>query len=242
MERASDTRGRAALDAALSRLGLEIDDCKRALLLQHLDLLIEMNEHLNLTRITGIEDAVVLHIEDSLSVWREFSHSDGEFCDLGTGGGFPGIPLGIASGRQGVLLDSVKKKAVAVQGFIDTMGLDGQLEACGLRSEELAEDCPGRFQTVVVRAVSSLPAVEELATPMLAMGGRLIAMRGTETDEQVEQGSRAAEMLGLDLVSSREFDIGDGAAHRSVYLFERVREPEMKLPRRVGLAQKRPLG
>lgn len=232
---------RAALDAALSRLGVSLDADKKLLLLKHLELLEEKNRELNLTRITSLEDAVVLHVEDSLSVLREFEHSEGPFCDIGTGGGFPGIPLAIASGRPGVLLDSVKKKARAVQGFIEALGLADDVRARGMRSEELASEAPESFDTVVARAVSSLAAVEELATPLLRYGGRLVAMRANETTEQLEAAAGAAQKLGLDMVSSREFSIGDGSIHRSVYVFERVREPRVKIPRRPGMAQKKPL-
>lgn len=238
----SDMIERAALDAALSRLGVSLDGEKTSLLLRHLHLLEAKNKELNLTRITSLEDAIVLHIEDSLSVLQEFEHSNGLFCDIGTGGGFPGIPLGIATGRKGVLLDSVKKKARAVQEFIEELGLSDQLRACGLRSEELAMSQSEAFDTVVARAVSSLPAVEELATPLLSYGGQLVAMRGTETPEQLGSAQRASDKLGLELVSKRELAIGEDGIHRSVYVYKRVREPQVKLPRRPGMAQKKPLG
>jgi 16S rRNA (guanine527-N7)-methyltransferase len=233
---------RAALDAALSRLNLDVDQSKRDLLLRHLALLFEKNRVLNLTRIDSLEDAVVLHIEDSLSIYPEFQKTEGRFCDIGTGGGFPGLPLGIVSGRPGILLDSVKKKAKAVDEFINALGLSGTLQSRGMRSEELALEMPASFSCVVARAVSSLAAVEELACPLLEFGGSLIAMRGTEIAEDLEAASAAADVLGLELVEQRSFSIGDGRASRSVYRYQRVRESQKKLPRRPGMAQKKPLG
>jgi 16S rRNA (guanine527-N7)-methyltransferase len=233
---------RAALDAALSRLELDVDQSKRNLLLQHLDLLYEKNKVLNLTRINSMEDAVIFHIEDSLSIYSEFQKTSGRFCDIGTGGGFPGLPLGIVFGRPGVLLDSVKKKAQAVDEFIRTLGLSDSLQARGIRSEELALEAPASFSCVVARAVSSLAAVEELACPLLEMGGSLIAMRGTEKSEDLEAASAAADVLGLEFMEERHFTIGDDRAARSVYRFERVRESQKKLPRRPGMAQKKPFG
>lgn len=233
---------RAALAAALSRLGLECSSLQQDKMLKHLDLLIQKNNDLNLTRITSLEDAVVLHIEDSLSVYEEFNHSRGLFCDIGTGGGFPGIPLGVVSERPGVLLDSVKKKAIAVQEFIDALRMNEQLKAVGMRSEELAVEQSGRFETVVARAVSSLAAVEELAAPLLRFKGRLVAMRGIESNDDEKMAQTASEKLGLELVSSRIFHIGSGMYQRSVYVYEKVAEPSVKLPRRPGMAQKRPYG
>lgn len=236
------SKERAALDAALVRLKLECDDDKRNLLLDHLKLLSEKNEVLNLTRITSFQEAVVLHIEDSLSLFENFSHSDEPFCDIGTGGGFPGIPLGIVSGRPGVLLDSVKKKARAVQEFIEELQLDDQLSACGMRSEEFCVEHRDSFDTVVARAVASLNVVEELATPLLRFNGRLIAMKGIESSDEEKTALIASEKLGLEMIEKKTFDIGDGAYRRCVYVFEKIREPQIKLPRRPGMATKRPLG
>jgi len=233
---------RAALDAALARLELDCSDEQKELLLRHLELLVKKNEVLNLTRITSFEEAVVLHIEDSLSLLGNFSHSYGDFCDIGTGGGFPGLPLGIVSGRPGVLLDSVKKKAHAVQEFIDQLGLSDQLEARGMRSEELCAERAESFDTVVARAVASLNVVEELASPLLRQNGRLIAMKGIESEEEEKTALKASESLGFELIEKRIFEIGNGTYSRCVYVFEKSGQPTIKLPRRPGMATKRPLG
>lgn len=232
----------AALDAALSRLDITVENDEKLLLMLHLRLLENTNKRMNLTRIVDFEQAITYHIEDSLAVLPEFSDREGRFCDIGTGGGFPGIPLAIVSGRPGVLIDSVKKKATAVQEFIVQLGLQDRLEARGLRSEELSRESPHSFDTVVARAVSSLPSVEELATPLLRQGGRLVALRGHEDDESIEASLRAAEILGLELVSQREYSVGADEAYRSVFVFERSGNSSIAVPRRVGLAQKRPLG
>lgn len=232
---------RAALDAALSRLGLDLDDGVREALLLHLHLLVEKNKELNLTRVDGVEEGIVLHVEDSLAVMGEFSHAAGPFCDIGTGGGFPGIPLALASGREGVLLDSVKKKSAAVREFVRQLGIEERVRVLGERSEELAREEPESFDTVVARAVSSLAAVEELGTPLLRYGGRLVALRGRETSEDIALAESSARILGLDLVGVRDFAIGSDRVHRSVYVYERVRESQVKLPRKFGMAQKRPL-
>lgn len=232
---------RAALDAALSRLGLNLPLEQKHLLLKHLALVLETNKKINLTSIRSFEEAIVLHIEDSLAVLPEFSQAKGRFCDLGTGGGFPGLPLGIVSRREGVLLDSVKKKAAAVGSFISELGLSGQLESCSYRSEELARLQPESFETVVIRAVSALPSLVELARPLLSLGGSLICLKGTESAEDLERAIEVADKVGMKLVSSREFTIGDSKIPRSAYVFICVVDSSVKLPRRPGMAQKRPL-
>lgn len=237
------TSEKAAFRAAFSRLNLKYEEDKVELLDLYLHLLIEKNKDLNLTRIDSFEDAVVLHIEDSLAVLNEFNLQDGLFCDIGTGGGIPGIPLAIVSGRKGVLLDSVQKKASAVQGFITKLSLNNQIDCVGIRSELFASDHLGEFGTVIARAVSSLVVVEELASPLLANGGSLVAMRGSEDESSVDAAKNACLKLGFELTSHRDFYIGvpSESFHRSVYVFTKISEPQMKLPRRPGMASKRPV-
>ena len=185
-----------------------LDTDKQKKIQAYLDLVIEKNKELNLTRIETREKGMLLHIEDSLSCIDEFTSQDGPFLDIGTGGGFPGVPLTIASGRTGVLIDSVQKKARAVQEMIDELNLSNMIQVRGIRSEELALEVGEKFYTVIARAVSSLPTVLELATPLL--------------------------------VSSRHLYIGE-TYERNILVFKKVGKPTIKLPRRNGMAQKKPL-
>lgn len=213
---------------------------KQEKLLEYLDLVIEKNKELNLTRIDTRDKGILLHLEDSLACLDEFAKHDGEFVDIGTGGGFPGVPLAVATGRHGVLIDSVQKKARAVQEMADKIGSGNQIEAIGCRSEELAQQNEDRFDTAILRAVSSLPVVLELGTPLIRLGGEIIALRGKETDESINEANAVAQKLGLELVSDREIKIGD-EFDRRILVFEKVGESTVKLPRRNGIAQKRPL-
>lgn len=160
-----------------------LDTDKQKKIQAYLDLVIEKNKELNLTRIETREKGMLLHIEDSLSCIDEFTSQDGPFLDIGTGGGFPGVPLAIASGRTGVLIDSVQKKARAVQEMIDELNLSNMIQVRGIRSEELALEVGEKFHTVIARAVSSLPTVLELATPLLVPHGEFIALRGRKIKE-----------------------------------------------------------
>ena len=217
-----------------------LDSTKQEKIRAYLELVIEKNKEINLTRIDTEEKGMLLHIEDSLSCLDEFERQEGEFLDIGTGGGFPGVPLAIASGRTGVLIDSVQKKARAVQEMIEELGLDNQIQALGVRSEELALDVGERFSTVVARAVSSLPVVMELATPLLTPEGELIALRGKEDEVDETLIERVSEKLGLRLISKKHIYISE-IYERTIYVFKKVSQPTIKLPRRNGMAQKRPL-
>lgn len=231
---------RAALDAALFRQNIDVDESIKENLLKHLHLVIEYNKILNLTRITNIEDAIVLHLEDSLSAYEEFTSHPGKFIDIGTGGGFPGIPLALVSQKEGTLLDSIKKKADAVSKIVQQLKLKN-ISVLGERSEEHAIQHREEYDVVIARAVSSLPVVEEYATPLLKTNGILVSLRSNEEDESIEQALRAAEILGLELVSERKFLL-DNRFNRSIYVFEKTSESSVNLPRRNGMATKRPLG
>lgn len=217
-----------------------LDTDKQKKIQAYLDLVIEKNKELNLTRIETREKGMLLHIEDSLSCIDEFTSQDGLFLDIGTGGGFPGVPLAIASGRTGVLIDSVQKKARAVQEMIDELNLSNMIQVRGIRSEELALEVGEKFHTVIARAVSSLPTVLELATPLLVSHGEFIALRGKENERNIEEGNRIAEKLGLEMISSRHLYIGE-TYERNILVFKKVGKPTIKLPRRNGMAQKKPL-
>lgn len=217
---------------------LDID--KQEKIRAYLELVIEKNKELNLTRIDTKEKGMLLHIEDSLSCLEEFKRQEGEFLDIGTGGGFPGVPLAIATGRTGVLIDSVQKKARAVQEMIEKLELENQIQARGIRSEELALEKGEEFTTVVARAVSSLPAVMELATPLLVPDGELIALRGKKDEVDLEDINHIADKLGLELISRRHIYISE-TYERTIYVFKKVSQTSIKLPRRKGMAQKRPL-
>ena len=175
--------GRAMLDRRLGELlasqGVACTEGQRTLLLDHLDLVLEKNKVMNLTRITSPEDALVLHILDSLLLEEEVAKTDGPVLDIGTGAGYPGIPLAVMEDRPFVLMDSVGKKARAVAEFADAMGL-GAVGTTRERAESYAVDHRGEFGAVVARAVAPLGVLVEYAQPLLSKGGRLVVSKGRQ--------------------------------------------------------------
>lgn len=208
---------------------------------KYLEALLIVNESINLTRITDDSDARLLHIEDSLSGLEELNAApEGLYGDLGSGGGFPGVPLALASGRETILVDSVQKKMRAVQGILDDLGLNERISTYAGRIEDLAHEKRGRFSVLTARALAPLPSLLELAAPLLETDGELICYKAP-LEEELEDALRIQDKLGFELISKREFTLSDGETNRCILVFKKVKEPSLDLPRRVGLAQKKPL-
>lgn len=214
---------------------------QRELLDFHLKLVMEENKKTNLTRIVSWESAQILHIEDSLAGLPEVNECpDGAYLDMGTGAGYPGIPLAVVTGRRTVLADSVGKKTRALDTFIEKMELQERVETYNGRIEELVNEKAGFFSCITARALSSLSSLMELASPLLSDGGRLVCYKAREGHEELPHALDIQDKLGLRYVSSREVTLSDGETSRMFIVFEKVAEPKVPLPRRVGMAQKKP--
>lgn len=201
--------------------------------------ILKVNKNLNLTRVTDFNTAQLLHIEDSLLILDEVNSApEGKMLDLGSGGGFPGVPLAIASGRETILIDSVKKKMSAVDNILKQLNITN-VNVSGDRIEEYSLEHPEEFSVITARAVSSLPALLELASPLLKENGHLILMKSREIESYNED--IALSELGLKLISTREYMLSDKETFRCVYVFKKIQKHSKKVPRRNGMAQKRPL-
>ena len=214
------------------------------LLLAHLEAVLQYNQKKNLTSITELHDGKVFHIEDSLAVLPEIQAApQGQMADLGSGAGFPGIPLALASKRQTTLIESNKKKAQFLQGFIDDNKLARQISVAAMRSEELAQEQAGAFAVVTARAVAELAVLLELAAPLLEKKGRFVALKGQPDADELRRGDAAAGKLGMCLLQTRAYSLSGskGEVKRLVLVYEKSGQPSLSLPRRPGMATKRPL-
>ena len=139
------------------------------LLQRHLELVLEANKKTNITRISSWDEGMVLHVQDSLLGLEELSEApDGWYADIGTGAGYPGIPLAIETGRKTLLVDSVGKKTAILDSFIGELGLD-QVSTYTGRIEDLAREHPYEFTAITARALAQLSVLMELAAPLLQL-------------------------------------------------------------------------
>ena len=219
-----------------------MDQVKEKLISDYLSRILEVNTYLNLTRISEESNAQLLHIEDSLSALEELNNApEGLYGDLGSGGGFPGVPLAIATGRETILIDSVQKKMKAVNEVLDNLGLTPQISTSGKRIEDLGNSMRGQFSVLTARALSQLGVLLELSSPLLNQNGQLICLKASVSEDELNHALTLEEKTGMKLKSRRTFLLSDGETKREILVFKKDAEPTMKLPRRVGLAQKKPL-
>lgn len=209
---------------------------------EYLARILEANQTTNLTRITSPDEARLLHLEDSLVGLDEINAAPiGLYGDLGSGGGFPGVPIALATGRDTVLVDSVKKKMNIVQSILESMGLSNQITTSTLRIEDLAREMPEAFSVLSARALSRLVSLLELASPLLAKGGRLVCYKAHLSQDELDEALAVQDLVGMKMVSLRETLLSDKCTSRTIVVFEKVSPARVKLPRRIGMAQKQPL-
>ncbi|TLM78876.1 MAG: 16S rRNA (guanine(527)-N(7))-methyltransferase RsmG [Actinobacteria bacterium] len=223
------------------QLGVPLSEAQAETMCGHLQAVLEANERLNLTAVRTLDEGIGRHVLDSLAAVPMLeSCPAGEFVDLGSGAGFPGIPLCVASGREAVLAESIRKKAAFLSEIAERLA--PRITVAAVRSEELALTRPCAFAAVVARAVAPLATLVELAAPLLAADGRLIALKGPDVEGEVERSLPAAAVCGLVLYAVEQVSVPEVHGSRTLVSFLRVGDPEVKLPRRPGMAAKRPLG
>lgn len=195
-------------------------------------LLLAANEAVNLTGASN-PDLLVPHLLDSLTV---APYASGRVIDIGAGGGLPGIPVGIASGREVTLVEAIGKKAEFLKRAMDALELRGRV-LIG-RAEVLGHDADlrERFSLATARAVGSGPTVVELTVPFLAIGGQAVLQRGLLSDQERYATSDAARVLG----AAWESEIPLSGDRRLIVIRKHEHTPE-RFPRRNGIPEKRPL-
>ena len=219
----------------------KLSDEQREMIEKHLLLVTEKNKQTNLTRITNWEEALVLHVEDSLSALEEVNESpQGLMGDLGSGAGYPGIPLSIATGRKTVLIDSRLKKMNLVEEMIEELQLGEQISTFAGRAELLARKEGDKFAVLTARALAKLPVLMELASPLLKRGGYLVCYKAKIEKEELNQALSLQKITGMKFISRRDFEL-QGEYERSIVTFKKVSKASVSLPRKEGEAQKKPL-
>jgi len=232
------------LVAQLRELGvIQIKGRERMFEIYH-ELLLSWNEKMNLTAITAYNEVVEKHFLDSLAIVKAVDMRNSKtLIDIGSGAGFPGIPLKIAFPHlQIVLVDSLEKRISFLNEVINTLNLQDIISVNG-RAEDLAKDERYReqFDLCVSRAVSNLSTLSEYCLPFVRIGGKFISYKGKQVDEEVDKGKSSWEMLGGELENVVSFKLPESKEYRALVVIDKVKATPVKYPRKVGVPEKRPL-
>jgi 16S rRNA (guanine527-N7)-methyltransferase len=233
------------LDAGLSTLELDIGAAEHAALGDHVRLLLAWTEAINLTSIRDPAAAAREHVLDSLTavpLLRARGATD--ILDLGSGGGFPGIPLAVVlpAGRA-LLVESVGKKARFLSTAVEALGLAPRVVVQAIRAEQLAVQRRhrGRWHAVVARAVASMAELAEIALPLVATGGLLVAWKRGMVDDELSGAARVIDLLGGGPPSLHSVGI-DGLRDHVLVTVEKRRPTPPGIPRDPATRRRRPLG
>ncbi len=226
----------------LEELHITLTEVQLDQFLKYYELLIEKNKVMNLTAITEFQEALKKHFIDSLTLIKVLDFTEEHsLLDVGTGAGFPGIPLKIAFPNLRVtLLDSLQKRVGFLQEVITVLSLE-QVEALHGRAEDFAkpELLRERFDVCVSRAVANLSTLSEYCLPYVKIGGFFISYK--TDDAEVDGADRAIKILGGELREQKTFTLPFSDINRNLIVIEKCRPTPEQYPRKAGTASKKPL-
>ena len=233
---------RELLTAGLRELG--VAECPSAAdnLLRYSEILREKNKVMNLTAITDPTEIVTRHFLDCAAL-APYMPQDGRVLDVGTGAGFPGIPLKIVYPElEVVLLDSLNKRVKFLNAVIENLGLTG-ITAIHGRAEDIAKQKEYRegFDLVVSRAVANLSSLSEYCLPFVKTGGMFVPYKSGSVDTELSEASRAIKVLGGEYRDTVRFELPGTDIDRTLVVIEKVKETPKKYPRKAGTPSKEPI-
>lgn len=228
----------------MHKLGISLTEQQSEQLYEYYRLLVEWNSFMNLTGITEFSEVVQKHFVDSLSIVKVKNMNDVDnLIDVGTGAGFPGLPLKIVFPHLKVtLLDSLNKRIDFLNAVIEKTGLTG-IETIHGRAEDFAKPGLKReiYDLCVSRAVANLATLSEYCLPYVKIGGEFIPYKSGEVAEELQDAKSAVFLLGGKVESCENFDLPGSDIHRSLVRIKKVGGCPKKYPRKAGMPSKVPL-
>ena len=226
----------------VDKLGITLSEIQLKQFYNYMNLLIEWNKKINLTAITEPDEIILKHFVDSLTI-SKYIPDGTKLVDVGTGAGFPGIPLKIY--RQDIeitLLDSLQKRINFLDEVIRELNLE-KIETLHSRAEDFGKDKKYRekFDIATSRAVANLATLSEYLLPLVKIGGKVISMKGSLIEEELENSKNAIKILGGKIERVDEFDLPNSDISRNIVLIDKIKETPNKYPRKAGEPSKKPL-
>lgn len=230
------------LKKQIEKLDIMINDKQEEQFILYMKELIEWNKKINLTAITVPEEIIIKHFVDSLTI-AQYIKEDDKIIDVGTGAGFPGIPIKIVKEKTEVtLLDSLNKRIQFLEDIIEKNKLE-RINAIHYRAEDAGIDRAYRekYDIATSRAVASLNILVEYMLPFVKIGGKCICMKGSEIKEELEKSKKAIEILGGEIEKVEEFQIPETDITRNIIIIKKIKETPKAYPRKAGIPTKKPL-
>lgn len=234
------------MEAGMGELGISLDHGKMEQFYRYYQILTEWNQVMNLTAITEMGEVVSKHFVDSLSLVRVaegLGEGQARVIDVGTGAGFPGIPLKIVfPGLRVTLLDSLNKRIKFLDEVTGTLGLDQVVTVHG-RAEDLGRnpDFREQFDYCVSRAVANTATLSEYCLPFVKKGGCFVAYKSGSVGEELEQGRKAVKILGGEVEREDHFHLASADADRTLVVVRKKEQTPKRFPRKAGVPAKEPI-
>ena len=232
------------LQKGAESFGIQLTNQQVDQFFEYYRLLVQWNEFMNLTAITEMEEVMEKHFVDSLALSKAAEVGKIEnLIDVGTGAGFPGIPLKIAYPHlRVVLLDSLNKRVKFLSTVIETLGLTN-IQAVHGRAEDAArqKDYREQFDAAVSRAVANMASLSEYCLPFIKVGGVFVPYKSGNIEEELKDAGKAVKTLGGTIRRVEKFQLPDTDIERSLVLIEKTERTDKRYPRKAGLPSKEPI-
>ena len=209
---------------------------------EYMNLLIEWNEKMNLTAITEPTEIIEKHFIDSLTILNKIDNNQ-KVVDVGTGAGFPGIPLSIMNPTLKItLVDSLNKRLIFLQEVVAKLNLKN-IEIVHARAEEFGQNKKYRenFDIATSRAVANLSTLSEYLIPLVKVGGKVISMKASEAQEEINQAQKAIDVLGGKINKIEEFNLPQSDIGRTIIIIDKQKHTPGRYPRKPGTPTKEPI-
>lgn len=226
----------------LTELNIELSDLQIKQFYEYMNILLEWNKVMNLTGITEPEEIITKHFIDSLTILNNINRYD-KIIDVGTGAGFPGIPIKIAFPETKiVLLDSLNKRINFLNEVIKKLDLE-KIETIHGRAEDYGKDNNYRekYTVAVARAVAPLNILLEYLMPFVEKGGKCLCMKTSNLEEEMNKAKNAINILGGELINTQDFFIPNTDMKRRIIEVKKIKSTDKKYPRKAGIPSKEPL-
>ena len=226
----------------LKNINIEVNKQQIEMFYKYMNMLLEWNEKINLTAITDYEEIILKHFVDSLTI-NKYIEEGSYIVDVGTGAGFPGIPIKILRYDVTiVLVDSLNKRIQFLNEVIKELDLKN-VKTMHARAEEFgnSKEYREKFDIATSRAVANLSTLSEYLIPLIKINGKCICMKGKEIEEELKQAENAIKVLGGKVEKNEKFELANNSEKRHIIIISKIKETPKKYPRKPGIPSKEPI-